>query len=656
ERERQLPRDEALEIVRQVGAALGFAHAQGVVHRDIKPENILLSRGDAVVADFGIAHALDAAGGERLTQTGMAVGTPVYMSPEQARGPASLDGRSDQYSLACVLYEMLVGAPPFDGPTAQVIFARHSMDPVPPLRSARSTVPAEVETAVERALAKSPADRFPSVDEFVNALEGAAGPDADRAARPGPARFARWVGLRGISAGAVLAVLVLAGAWGWAKQARAGWARTEALPEAARLIQEGRNHAALRLLREAEAAIPGDPVLQELLLESTSLVTVRTTPPGARVSVRDFLGEPDDWEVLGRAPLDDLRLPTADLVWRIEHEGYATRHAVAFTPARTFHFALQPAADAPAQMVYVPGGPFELYSTGVVELEPYWIDRYEVTNRRFRAFVEGGGYARREHRTEPFVRGGGAPPREEAIDRFRDRTGRPGPATWEVSTYPDGEDDRPVVGVSWYEAAAYCASVGKQLPTVHHWYHAAQLGLTTQYAAVSRFSADGPVDVGRPRAMGRFGTYDMAGNAKEWTWNAADAERRYILGGGWDEPAYQFSNPDAQNPFARRPTYGFRCARYDEPLSPALLEPIAAPFRDYREETPVGDDVFAVYQNLYRYDPTPLEARVESVDDELENWRTERVSFAAAYGEERVPALLLLPTDARPPFQTVVYF
>jgi serine/threonine-protein kinase len=177
--ELQLPIDEALGIARQVADALEHAHQQGVIHRDIKPENVLLADGQAVLADFGIARALDAAAGDRLTETGLAIGTPAYMSPEQSAGSARLDGRSDIYALGCVLYEMLGGQPPFLGPTPQAILARHAMDPVPSLRTLRPTVPRALGQVVTQALAKVPADRFATAGEFAKALDGvvsAAGP------------------------------------------------------------------------------------------------------------------------------------------------------------------------------------------------------------------------------------------------------------------------------------------------------------------------------------------------------------------------------------------------------------------------------------------------------------------------------------------------
>jgi serine/threonine-protein kinase len=169
-RERQLPLDDALAIAREVADALSYAHSHDVVHRDVKPENILLAGGHARVADFGIARAISAAGGDRLTATGLAIGTPAYMSPEQAMGSAELDGRSDLYSLGCVLYEMLGGEPPFTGSTVESVVRQHvSADPRP-ITTIRPAVPSQVASALMRALAKVPADRFSPAAQFAEAL------------------------------------------------------------------------------------------------------------------------------------------------------------------------------------------------------------------------------------------------------------------------------------------------------------------------------------------------------------------------------------------------------------------------------------------------------------------------------------------------------
>jgi serine/threonine-protein kinase len=189
DREKQLPVPDAVAITCEVAEALDYAHRQGIIHRDIKPENILLEDGHAIVADFGIARAASALGERQLTQTGMTLGTPSYMSPEQGTADKNIDGRADIYSLGCVLYEMLAGEPPFGGPTAQVIIARHSLADVPSLSIARGTVPEELEDAVLRALAKAPVDRFATASEFAEALKESLATDgkshgrADRRAR-----------------------------------------------------------------------------------------------------------------------------------------------------------------------------------------------------------------------------------------------------------------------------------------------------------------------------------------------------------------------------------------------------------------------------------------------------------------------------------------
>ncbi|HEX2219939.1 MAG TPA: protein kinase [Gemmatimonadales bacterium] len=181
-REGPLPVPEALRLVREIGEALHYAHGEGLIHRDVKPENVLLSQGHALVADFGIARAVGVAAGDRLTRTGLSMGTPAYMSPEQTGGEREVDARADQYSLACVLYELLAGQPPFTGPDVFAILSRQLLDPVPPLTTLRPNVPRSVRRAVERALSKVPADRFGSVLEFVEALEAPEAPLAPAAA------------------------------------------------------------------------------------------------------------------------------------------------------------------------------------------------------------------------------------------------------------------------------------------------------------------------------------------------------------------------------------------------------------------------------------------------------------------------------------------
>ncbi|MEP6687690.1 MAG: protein kinase [Gemmatimonadales bacterium] len=217
-REKQLPVADAVRVATEVASALDYAHRHGVVHRDIKPENILLHDGQALVADFGIALAASKASGSRMTETGMSLGTPHYMSPEQAMGEREITGRSDVYAIGAVLYEMLSGDPPFTGSTAQAIVARVVTETPRSLHAQRHTIPAHVEAAVNTALEKLPADRFATAAEFAEALTGRGFSAAATAVTPKVARPAgpapRWKALA-VGALALAAVAIAAALWGW---------------------------------------------------------------------------------------------------------------------------------------------------------------------------------------------------------------------------------------------------------------------------------------------------------------------------------------------------------------------------------------------------------------------------------------------------------
>jgi tetratricopeptide (TPR) repeat protein len=214
DREKQLPIDDAAQIALEVADALSHAHSHGVIHRDIKPENVMLAGGHARVADFGIARAITAAGGGRLTETGMAIGTPAYMSPEQASADSDLDGRSDLYSLGCVLYEMLAGEPPFTGPTVESVVRQHLTSEPPPITTLRPAVPAEIATTLMRVLAKTPADRFSPAAQFAEALRRSSGVTAPQATAA-PATSAVWSQpIRAAASFALLSVAALAVIYG----------------------------------------------------------------------------------------------------------------------------------------------------------------------------------------------------------------------------------------------------------------------------------------------------------------------------------------------------------------------------------------------------------------------------------------------------------
>jgi cephalosporin-C deacetylase-like acetyl esterase len=241
---------------------------------------------------------------------------------------------------------------------------------------------------------------------------------------------------------------------------------------------------------------------------------------------------------------------------------------------------------------------------------------------------------------------------------FRDATGRPGPKDWVAGEYPKGHDDYPVTGISWYEAAAYAEFAGKSLPTIYHWNRAAGPFLASLIVPASNFGSTGILPVGSKPDVGPWGTYDMAGNVKEWIWTEAEDGKRYVLGGAWDEPNYMFIDPDAQSPFLRASDIGFRCVKYVDPnsINQQVFAAMATPRRDLTKEKPVSNQIFEAYKGLYSYDKTPLNATVETVDSKDEDWTIQKITYSAPYGHEQAISYLLLPKKGKPPYQVVLFF
>ena len=302
------------------------------------------------------------------------------------------------------------------------------------------------------------------------------------------------------------------------------------------------------------------------------------------------------------------------------------------------HLKMDPLGSLPENMVRIPKSTTDMEIVGLEKYGPkevpgFLIDKFEVTNRQFKAFMDAGGYANSAYWTVPIVEGGKVIPLSLALGKFKDRTGRQGPATWEAGSYPDGTGNHPVTGVSWYEAAAYAAYAHKQLPTVFHWAAVADTWRSEFLIPLSNFNGKSTSAVGSLANPSTYGVYDLAGNAREWTFNqSGDPDQRFILGGGWSDPTYAFNDSFTQPALDRAESNGFRCIKQiaEDSGAVALARPLSREFRDYSKERPVSDAIFASFSRQFIYDKTPLHATIER-SMQSEAWKADVVSINAGY-------------------------
>jgi dienelactone hydrolase len=680
-KKRPLKPEEALGIVSQVAAGLGEAHQKGIIHRDIKSANIMVTaKGQAKVMDFGLAKLR---GGSSLTKSQTTLGTVAYMSPEQARGE-EVDGRTDLWSLGVVLYEMLTGELPFRGDRDLSVIHSIIHEEPRPLRHRKPPVPEELQQVVSRALRKNRDSRYGSSGDMLKDLKPyEAALQAESAGVFNLRSLIKKLRRPAVAIPTAFAILAIAtGAFFFSKhQGKVRWARQVALPEIERMIEENdvwRNMVPpYRLAEKAEAIIPRDPKLAELISKCSLKIDIRTEPPGASVYTKAYATPDAEWTNLGVTPLEKVRVPISIFRWKIEKEGYETVLAASSSWNMGSAVGGKPGTVIPYDLVRVldktgsiPPGMVRIQAadTPIGKLGDYFIDRYEVTNKQYKEFVDAGGYRDRKYWKQTFLREGRELTWADAIGSFVDQTQLPGPSTWSGGDYSEGEGDHPVSGVSWYEAAAYAEYAGKSLPTDYHWTMARglytpmirfpQLGGNAIIHAFSNYRGKGPVPVGSLPSVTAYGAFDLPGNVREWCWTET-LKGRLIRGGAWDDNPYSFANLAQAAPMDRSAKNGFRCAVYPdrERIPPQAFQMTkSAPPREYDKEKPVPDAIFQVYREQFSYDKADLNARIESKQESPGGWILEKITFDAAYGGERVMANLFLPKNTPPPYQTVIYF
>ena len=651
QRDDKLTTTESVRLAAEITEALAYAHANGVVHRDVKPENVMLSAEHAIVVDFGIAKAIgDSRGAEAITSEGMSLGTPLYMAPEQASGEA-IDAHADVYAVGVMLFEMLTGAPPFTGGWQQVLVEKMSSD-APSLATRMPSASPALVALVDRCLSRDPHKR-PDAAELLSGLRQLAAPVAP-AVRSRAAMIAAGVAILVVAAAATMYV----------RERRAQWVRTTAIPNIQRLIDADQLDSAFALTAEAADRAPNDSMVAAFWPRVSQTQPFLSEPSGAEVS-RASLDDTTHWIPVGTTPTKPIKIPNNAWFYRYAKPGYrpvtiiGARLGGSYVPIPT-PIPLRPLTDPDTDMVLLSGkgvrGTLFGLPSRTFELSDFLMNTLEVTNRQYKAFVDAGGYTNRSWWDSTIVRDGKPISFESAMTSFVDKTGRPGPATWEGGAPPAQSEDLPVGGVSWYEARAFARFAKKDLPTVYEWNAAAIPEAARWVVPHGHYDATSPIRGGDPRGVSPRGVYDMAGNVREWTINARDSGSRYILGGGFSDPQYLFADVYAQPEFNRAPINGIRLVRRvhaSADLADASA-PIPVVARDFASMRPVDDATFRGLMTLYEYDHTPLNAKVISRDSSNVDWIREDIEFDVPGDNTRMLAALFLPRRARPPFQTVV--
>lgn len=474
-----------------------------------------------------------------------------------------------------------------------------------------------------------------------------------------------------------IGVIILGAIRFFKRQADIRWAREEAIPKIEQMIADNdvwRNLVEpYRLAEQAEEILGNDTVLETLFSQCSRHIDVITDPPGARVYMKEYVDPDAEWSFLGITPLDSVRVPLGIFRWKLEKEGYDTVLAAASTwglggednliGSYNLVRTMDKQGSLPEGMIRVPTTQTEIGTIG-----DFFIGRYEVTNHEYKEFIDAGGYWNQEYWKHPFIKDGKVLTWDEAMKEFVDQSDQPAPQTWLGGDYPSVEADFPVSGISWFEAAAYAEWKGMSLPTSIHWniarggytpmIQAPQLGGFGTLAPFTNFGGEGLVAVGSLPGVTAYGAFDMPGNVREWCWNETE-QGRIIRGGSWEDNTYDFEYEKQSLSMDRSPRNGFRLALYPDSIAipdVALGKRMVFYMKDYGNHPQITDPIFQIYKEQFAYDQKELDPKIETSNENPQGWVHQKISFNAAYGNERIIAHLFLPVNAQSPYQTVIYF
>tara|TARA_B100001057_G_scaffold287564_1_gene287642 strand:+ start:1815 stop:4070 length:2256 start_codon:yes stop_codon:yes gene_type:complete len=442
------------------------------------------------------------------------------------------------------------------------------------------------------------------------------------------------------------------------------WVNNFMLPQVKEYISNDDNVSAWLTSSRINSFAPFFSSISENSDDISALANIKVQQDGVSVSWKAY-GQDDEWRFLGKSPLKSARLPKGILKFKLEKEGYETTFFSSSNPSLKLYnspfdpgwspdpISLQIEGSVPAGMIYIQGGNFVPALTGQgvdpVFLHPFYIDKFEVTNQEFKEFLDAGGYENAQYWVEmDFIKEGVSLSFQEAKSIMIDSTGMTGPAGWEVGTYIQGTENMPVTGISWYEALAYARYKGNILPPMFHWAKAAfppdeiLSPISPKLLKLANFSKESIKVVGQ--GEGAYGTFDMAGNAKEWVWNIFGG-RGLTLGGAFDEPTYLASQTSPEPRMNRSLKNGFRTVRL---INSRDLNPYGDPIqtqapRDLSFYKPMNDEVFNVYSRSFQVSSSKPKYDEIYIDESHPVWTKERISLDVGYNNEKMDLLIFRP-------------